>query len=261
MKIGSAATPIDTRGQQFHIKMSTGELAENILLVGDPARVHTIAQLFDEIDYENENREFAGISGKYQGMHVSVLSTGIGPSGTEIAILEAMQITQQPTFIRIGSCAGIPVHVQTNDYVISTAAVRLEAVSTLYVYPGYPAVAHHEVVTALDRQCKTVKRKSHLGFTASTSSFYAGQARNFSRAPALNHDLLADLTAMQVLNFEMEASTLFTLASLHHCKAGCLCMVFANREADTFIELDAIPAFELEAGEIGLNALLALAQA
>jgi uridine phosphorylase len=256
--IHSATLPADEDNRQYSIDLAPGELAENIILVGDPARVLTIAQLLDEKHFQHQNREFLTVTGVYNDLPVSILSTGIGQSSTEIAVLEAMQITKKPTFIRVGTCGGIQADVQPGDFVISTASVRMEEVSTLYVYPGYPAVAHYDVVEALKQQTRKLDYKTHIGITASTSSFYAGQARYLPNMPQLNTDVIEKLRDMKVLNFEMESSIIFTLASLNQCKAGCICIVVGNRDQDSFIDYALMPELQQTTAKIVLDAMVSL---
>lgn len=259
-KISSATTPTDEDNRQYSIDLAPGELADNILLVGDPARVHTIARVLDQNNFQHQNREFLTITGTYQGIPVSILSTGIGQSSTEIAVLEAIQITNRPTFIRLGTCGALQPEINLGDFIISTASVRMEEVSSLYVYPGYPAVAHYDVVDALRHQTQLHKYKAHTGLTASTSSFYAGQNRYLPNMPKLNEEQTKNLQTMNVLNYEMESSIIFTLAALNHCKAGCMCVAMANRVEDTFIDRELMPEIEQQAAKIALDALVDLSK-
>ena len=80
------------------------ELAEYILLPGDPDRTARIAARLDSIEMEQRHREFASVTGRYRGQRVSVVSTGIGTDNVEIVVAEILAITERPTFIRVGSC-------------------------------------------------------------------------------------------------------------------------------------------------------------
>ncbi len=256
--IASANLPADADNRQYSIDLAPGELANNILLVGDPARVHVIARLLDSTQFQHQNREFLTVTGTYNGKPVSILSTGIGQSSTELAILEAVQITDRPNFIRVGTCGAIQPEINLGDFVISSASVRMEEVSTLYVSPGYPAVAHYEVVQALREQAMNYKASFHIGITASTSSFYAGQGRQLPNMPTVNKDMIENLREMQVYNFEMESSIIFILASLNKCKAGCICVTVGSRYDDSFIEYDELHDLEQRAAKIALDALVSL---
>ncbi|MBI5620456.1 nucleoside phosphorylase, partial [Candidatus Gottesmanbacteria bacterium] len=140
------------------------------------------------------------------------------------------------TFIRVGSTGGIQKGQNIGDLVISTGAVRLEGTSKDFVIAEYPAVANYEVVMALIEAGEELKIRYHLGITASTDTFYTGQGRpayeNFF--PSFKEDIFRDMQAAGVLNFEMEAATLFTLASIFGKRAGAICCIVANRLTDKF---------------------------
>ena len=140
-------TPLDRRiaipsgERQYHIGLGPGELAEYILLPGDPDRTARIATRFDSIELERQHREFATVTGQYRGQRVSVVSTGIGTDNVEIVVAEILAITERPTFIRVGSCGALQSEMSLGDLVITTGAVRLESTTSFFVHDGYPAVA------------------------------------------------------------------------------------------------------------------------
>jgi len=88
--------------RQYHIDLGPGELAEYILLPGDPDRTALVAGRFDSVEYQRRNREFASVTGTYRGRRVSAVSTGIGADNIEIVVAEILAITEHPTFMRIG---------------------------------------------------------------------------------------------------------------------------------------------------------------
>jgi len=94
----------DEEGRQYHIGLAKGELAENIVLVGDPKRPNLAKDFFSEIYFENQVREFKTITGRVENTEISIMSTGIGPSNIEICMVEIMQLCNSPTIIRAGSC-------------------------------------------------------------------------------------------------------------------------------------------------------------
>ncbi|RME03695.1 MAG: uridine phosphorylase [Planctomycetota bacterium] len=235
MSYKSAENVQDEQGRQYHIGVNQEELAPNILLVGDPARSEKVAKHFDSIRVRRQNREYHTITGTWQGLPVSVMGTGIGCGNMEIAVVEICQLLQQPTLLRVGSCGGLQKHIQLADLVISTGAVRLENVSHSYVPPGYPAIAHHALVQALIQSAQKLQYPYHVGLTATAPGFYAPQGRQIPGLAPLQPQLPETLAKLGVKNLEMEASVLFTLASLREIPAGCICTVFANRPQNTFI--------------------------
>jgi uridine phosphorylase len=142
-----------TGSRQYHIALERGELAEYILLVGDPGRVAKVAAHFDAVEVERSNREITTATGTYRGMRLSAMSTGMGPDNVEIVLAEVMEITDQPSFIRIGSSGALQPEIELGDLIVSIGAVRLENTTDFYVHPGYPAIAHREVVAALEAAC------------------------------------------------------------------------------------------------------------
>ena len=112
--------------RQYHIGLGPGELAEYILLPGDPDRTSRIASRFESIELEHRHREFASATGRFRGRRVSVVSTGIGTDNVEIVVAEILAITERPTFVRVGSCGALQPEIGLGDLVISSGAVRLE---------------------------------------------------------------------------------------------------------------------------------------
>lgn len=162
------------------------------------------------------------------------------------------------TFIRVGTTASIQKEVKLGDFIISTGAVRLDGASKDYVRPEYPAVAHYQVVNALIQAARKLKVRYHVGITATTDSFYCGQGRKGYKGyfPSFQKDLLKDLQKARVLNFEMEASCLFTLSSLLGKRAGAVCVVIVDRVRDKFKITDEM---EERAGKIATEAVRILA--
>ena len=230
----------DTEGdrngdRQYHIELRSGDIDGPVLLPGDPDRVGIVAEFLDDTEELAEHREYRTVAGECADEPVAVTSTGIGSPSAAIAVEELARIGVE-TFIRVGSCGAIQEHVGIGELVITTGAVRQEGPSDEYVRPDYPATAHDEVVTALVTAAERLGHEYHLGVTCSTDSFYAGQSRpgfdGFRAAGA--EDRIGALREAGVLNFEMEASAILTLAGLYGLRAGAVCTVYANRVTGEF---------------------------
>jgi uridine phosphorylase len=222
-------------GKQYHIACGKGDLAKYLLVPGDPDRVPKIASFWDSAKKVSCHREFRSFTGKYKRVPISALSSGIGPACMAIAVNEASRVGVQ-TFIRVGSTGAIQKDIACGDVILSSAAVRLDYTSNCYVMPEYPAVASYEVLLALIEAAEGLGISNyHVGVTATTADFYAGQKRQTVKI-CLPHmeDLLAALQKAGVLNFEMETATLYTLASLYGLRAGSICAVYANRCTNQF---------------------------
>ncbi|MFW9965583.1 MAG: uridine phosphorylase [Candidatus Thorarchaeota archaeon] len=231
----SAQRPETAERKQYHIEVKPGEVAETVLLPGDPERVAKISSGWDSFQEVAAHRQYVTHTGVYKGTPISACSTGIGGPGTAIAIEELANVGVK-NFIRIGSCATLKEHIEIGDLIISTGAVRLEGTSKQYVRPEFPASASYEVVMAIVEAADTLGLKYHLGISASTDSFYLGQSRpGFNGyTQSFSETLIEDLQKANVANFEMEAATIFTLANIFGFRAGAVCAVYANRVQDKF---------------------------
>jgi len=222
-------------GGQYHIRCKRGDLAKYLLVPGDPYRVPKIVKFWDESREVSCHREFRSLTGKYKGVSISVMSSGIGPAAMAILVNEAARVGVE-TFVRVGSTGAIQKDIECGDLVISVGAVRLDGTSEHYVGVEYPAVANYEVLLALIEASEGLGVRYHVGITATSSDFYAGQARpsfrGFKQSEAAN--LIQALHKANVLNFEMECATLFVLSSLFDLRAGAVCAVYANRITNKF---------------------------
>ncbi|AXG10782.1 nucleoside phosphorylase [Haloplanus rubicundus] len=225
----------DATDRQYHLDVAPGDVADTVLLPGDPERVAIVTDRWDDAETVAEHREYRTATGTYEGAPLSVTSTGIGSPSAAIAVEELARVGAE-TFLRVGSCGALQPEMDVGDLVITTGAVRGEGTSEEYVREDYPAVADHAVVSALVAAAERLGYDYHCGVTMSTDSFYAGQAREgFEGFEAAGSDtLLDDLRAANVKNVEMEASSILTLANLYGLRAGAVCTVFANRSTGEF---------------------------
>ena len=246
--------------RQYHIGLGPGDLAEYILLPGDPDRTTRIATRFDSIELEHHHREFATVTGMYRGQRISVVSTGIGTDNVEIVVAEILAITERPTFIRVGSCGALQPEMNLGDLVITTGAVRLESTTSFFVHDGYPAVADYEAILALIEAAERLGHPYHVGVTATAPGFFGAQGRPIPQLPIRYPDLAEDMARQRVMNFEMEASALLVLASLARCRAGVVCAVYANRTTGEFVGGASKDAAEAACVDTGLDGLIVLAE-
>ncbi|RKY21097.1 MAG: uridine phosphorylase [Planctomycetota bacterium] len=259
MSFESAEHVRDEDGRQYHIGVAPGEVASQVMLVGDPDRARRVSEHMDEVRVQRACREYVTFTGTRAGRELTVMGTGIGCDNTEIAVLELLECRRDITFVRVGSCGALRAGVGIGELVVSTGALRLESTSLAFVEEGYPAVAHHEVVLALLSAARQQGATHHAGITAAASGFYGWQARKGLAVEPRFPDLPERLARQGVVNMEMETSTLFTLASAAGVRAGAVCTVFANRPENRFIEPDEKHAAEGRAIDVGLGALDQLA--
>lgn len=221
---------------QYHVELSPGDISGPVLLPGNPERLDKITPLWDDHEEVSHHREYRTAVGHYDGADISVTSTGIGSPSAAIAVEELARVGAD-TFIRVGSCGAIQPEMEVGDLVITSGAVRQEGTSDEYVREDYPAVADNEVVSALVAAAERLGHDYHVGLTMSADSFYAGQGREgfegFEAAGSEN--LVEELREANVLNIEMEASAILTLANVYGLRAGAVCSVFANRSTGEFM--------------------------
>lgn len=220
---------------QYHVDVGPEDVADAVLLPGNPERVDRITQFWDDAEERGFHREYRTVTGTYDETPISVTSTGIGSPSAAIAVEELARIGAD-TFIRVGSSGAIQPGMDVGDLVITSGAVRQEGTSAEYVREDYPAVADREVVSALVAAAERLDYDYHVGLTMSADSFYAGQGRTgFGGFEAAGSDgLIEELQNANVKNVEMEASAILTLANVYGLRAGAVCSVYANRVTGEF---------------------------
>jgi len=231
---GDSEDPNEADGQ-YHLEVGAGDVAEAVLLPGNPERVAKVVEGWDDHEVVGDHREYRTATGTYRGTPISVTSTGIGSPSAAIAVEELARVGAD-TLIRVGSCGAIQPEAVVGDLVITTGAVRQEGTSDEYVREDYPATADYRVVAALVAAAERLGYDYHVGVTCSTDSFYAGQGRpGFEGFQARgSEELVEELQAANVLNFEMEAAAIVTLANVYGLRAGAVCTVYANRTTGEF---------------------------
>ena len=265
-KFAESELIINGDGSCFHLHLRPEQLADKVILVGDPARVNTVAAHFDIVECEVSSREFHTITGTYKGKRITVQSHGIGCDNIDIVMNELDTLanidygtrTEKPehrtlTCVRIGTCGGLQPYTPVGTFIASVKSIGFDGL--LNYYAGRNEVCDLQLEEAFKRhmQWNPIKGTPYVakadaelidrvagedmvrGITISCGGFYGPQGRVL-RAP------LADPTQnekvesfqygdLQVCNFEMESSALAGLASLLGHRAMTCCMVIANRYA------------------------------
>jgi len=230
---GDAEDP--NEAEQYHLEVTSEDVADAVLLPGNPERVDVVGDCWDDYEVVASHREYRTATGTHEGTPISVTSTGIGSPSTAIAVEELARVGAD-TLVRVGSCGAIQPETDVGDLIITSGAVRQEGTSDEYIRQDYPAVADHAVVAALAAAAEELGYDYHVGLTASTDSFYAGQSRDgFEGFRARDSEAKIDeLRDANVLNFEMEASAILTLANIYGLRGGAVCTVYADRESGEF---------------------------
>ena len=239
---------------QFHIQCREGDVGRYCILPGDPGRCEKIAAYFDDPVKVQSNREYTVYSGTLLGEKVSVCSTGIGGPSAVIA-MEELRAIGADTFIRVGTCGGIALQVQSDDVVIATGAVRHEGASREYAPIEFPAVSDYRVQEALVQAAKNLGKPWHAGVVQCKDSFY-GQ-HDPDRMP-VSYELKAKWEAWKrlgVLASEMESAALFCCAAALGVRCGSCFHVIWNQEREA-AGLDQKESHDLSAAiEVGVEAV------
>lgn len=230
-----ALEPKDESGKLYHITLGKEDVGRIALLPGDPDRVPAIAKRFRRPRILSSHREYTAYGGYVGKEYVIAMSTGMGGPATAIAIEELARLGVK-VMVRVGTCGAMNRSAKVGSVIIADASVRMDGTSAQYVHPGYPAAASPSVVLALEEAAKSLKKPYSVGIAASTDSFYVGQGRKGYGGyfPSDKVRLIDDLASANVLCFEMESATLFTLARIFGLKAGALFAVVANRATNEF---------------------------
>ena len=225
----------------YHILAKPGDIAERVLVVGDPGRADYIAkELLRDARVANTNRGYNTYTGFFDGARVTVATHGIGgPS--------AARMLGAKLVVRLGTCGGLTSQVSVGDVVVALGALYQPGGTVGMYAPGicYPAVADPEVALELERRLKEEGFRVHRGIVASSDAFHAEEA---------NLDPWSRLGAVAV---EMECATILTVARLRGMKAGAALLVIDNLATGEFMEAEAGErrALELKAARGALRAL------
>ena len=255
---------INNDGSCFHLHLRPEQLADRVILVGDPGRVNTVAEYFDNIECEVSNREFHSITGTYQDKRITVQSTGIGCDNIDIVMTELDTLAnidyktrtikdkhRTLTFVRIGTCGGIQPFTPIGTFIASVKSIGFDGLLNYYADRNdvcdlemenafkehmkwnplkgspYVAIANPELVDQIAREDMV------RGYTIACGGFYGPQGRQIRlriEDPEQNEKVESFVyDGLRICNFEMESSALAGLASLLGHRAMTCCMVIANR--------------------------------
>lgn len=220
---------IEELEEQYHLKIKKGDIGKYVILPGDPKRCKIIAQYFDEPSFVSDNREYVIYNGYLNGEKVSVCSTGIGGPSAAIAMEELVKCGAH-TFIRVGTCGGMQLEIESGDIVIATGAIRMGGTADEYAPREFPAVASIEVVNALMQAADNLEIKKHVGISQCKDSFYG---QNEPENSPVSYDLLNKWDAFIKLDTkasEMESDTLFIVAQARRVRCGSCFLVVHNQE-------------------------------
>lgn len=260
----------NTDGSVFHLHLLPGDIANTIIVVGDPGRVDMLAELLTDIRVRKENREFKTVTGSYGYGEVTIISSGIGTDNIDILVneLDALVnidlttgvVKEDPVslrFIRLGTSGALNPSIPVGSTVLTEIAVGFD--SLIHFYGGYEWILDNELTNYLTEYLEwpdtlsypyAVKASEEMvdlfsnedfihGVTFSAPGFYAPQGRQL-RLETFDSEINEKLSnkvykGFPFSNYEMESSALYGLATLLGHKALTVCVVLANRVTGEFL--------------------------
>ena len=257
---------INGDGSIFHLHVKPEQLADKVILVGDPGRVSLVASHFDSKECDIESREFHTITGTYHGKRISVVSTGIGCDNIDIVLNELDALAnidfktrtekeqlRQLTLVRIGTCGGLQEYTPVGTFIASEKSIGFDGLLNFYSgrneacdLPFEEAFKQHMqwnpqlcAPYIIDADKETLERiagdEMVRGVTIACGGFFGPQGRELRiplADPKQNEKVESfEYNGYRITNFEMESSALAGLARLMGHKAVTCCMVIANRRA------------------------------
>jgi uridine phosphorylase len=251
-----------TSDRLYHIGFGRDDLGSAppvvALLSGDPERARLIAMThLRDVRALSEHRGLNSYVGVLpSGRRVLSATSGMGAPSLSIVVNELVQVGVRQ-IIRVGTCGSIQAHVAPGSVVITRAALCRQGAANDIAPPEYPAAADPFLTVALVAAARELGVAYHLGITASVDTFYEGQERSESANPHLLRALRGiteEYRHLNVLNYEMEAGTLFKMAGVYGFAAACVCGVIAQRTASEGVVLEQKGAAVEHAIAIALHA-------
>ena len=258
---------INEDGSIFHLHLKPEQLADNVILVGDPGRVKKVASFFDAQEYSISNREFNTITGTYKGKRISVISTGIGTDNCDIVINEIDALANinletrapKPTpkslkIVRIGTSGGLQPECGLGSFVVSEKSLGFDGLLPFYAdwdkacdmdfanefIRQTDFSSHHAFPYVVNSNAELVNQIAQddmiRGVTIAANGFYAPQGRELRLGladPKLNEKIERfSYQNYKITNFEMEGSAIAGLSRMLGHRATTVCCIIANRLAE-----------------------------
>ena len=255
---------INPDGTIFHLHMHPEQLANKVILVGDPGRVKMISDLFDSIESKTENREFVSATGFYGTKRITVLSTGIGTDNIDIVVneldalcnidLNTRQVKEEHkslSIIRIGTSGGLQSDIPVDAFLASRKAIGFDGLLNFYEhrndvsdllfeqafksFVGWNELLPSPYVVEADFDLfdKIVDSDFTSGITISAPGFYGPQGRELRLkiVDSLINDKIEAFRYedQRITNYEMECSAIYGLSKLLGHSALTVCIIIANR--------------------------------
>lgn len=232
----SSHFPLDHDGTLPHVRVRANSLPTTVLLVGDPDRMDLLPDIWQDVEWVADHREYRVAKGTYDGVRLGCCSTGIGGPATEIAVVE-LRNAGAKNLLRAGGCGGLAPSLQLGQLVLNVASVTYGGTSAQYAPLGYPAVSDflwmQQIVLAAAEMGETLA--SSIGIT--TATYYSGQGRATAPdAEALQTDWIDYWVRRGITHADMESDTLLTVGRILDLRCASLLAVHADRSRGTWLE-------------------------
>ncbi|MCC8146991.1 MAG: nucleoside phosphorylase [Bacteroidales bacterium] len=255
--------PINADGSVFHLHLLPEQLADKVVMMGDPARVGKVASFFDKVEFDQQSREFRMITGLYKEKRITALSHGIGCDNLDIVMteldalanidLEKRQVKpdfRPLTLVRIGTSGGLQPFVPIGSYVVSEISMGMdgllffyeggEKVNNLTLAEKFTEYSHWNTLLAKPYFVSSDKELADRigegmikGITCSANGFYGPQGRHVRLGLTFpDQNLLLEsfeYNGLKFCNYEMESAALAGLAKLMGHRAVTICLIIAGR--------------------------------
>lgn len=267
-KLPESELIINADGSIYHLHLLPEQIANDIIVVGDPQRVDVISSRFDSVEHRIVNREFVTHTGYLNGKRLTVLATGIGTDNIDIVFNELDALVNVDlqsrviknnhhslNVVRIGTSGALQADIPVDSFVFSEFGLGMDGLLNFYEnsklainediteefinQTNYPVtLAKPYIVQASDSLKTRIGKDIIKGITATASGFYGPQGRALRLNPAINNlnDKLRDFrfNEHRITNFEMETSALYGLGKMLGHNAATVCAIIANRFSKTF---------------------------
>ncbi|MDO5615860.1 MAG: nucleoside phosphorylase [Cruoricaptor ignavus] len=260
-KLAASELVLNGDGSVYHLNLLPEDIAEKIILVGDPDRVPKVSKYFDKVEIQKNKREFYTHTGTLRGERITVMSTGIGTENIDIVMNELDALVnidlknkefktehKALKLFRLGTCGSVNPDIEVDNMLVTQNVVGLDGL--LHFYSDYnfenefsknflEKFPYQNIKSMLyfSDWAKDIadyyKDAKYHGNTATFPGFYAPQGRQL-RLKSLDDKFLETLNDLGVSNFEMETSAIYGLAKLLGHKALTVNCVIANRRRGEF---------------------------
>ena len=267
-RIPESELVLNPDGSVYHLHLKSEQIADKVILVGDPGRVSTVASLFDSVEFQIENREFVSATGVYRGERFTVLSTGIGTDNIDIVLNEldaAINVDPQTripnitrkslAIVRIGTSGALHADIPVDSYLLSSYGLGLDGLLYYYKYKytdneqfiidklnnhlnWNPQLATPYIVEADAGLVELLGQDMMTGITATATGFYGPQGRRLTLD--LENEQMHErfrsfeYQGLRITNFEMETSAIYGLGKLMGHRCCTCCAIIANRVTEKY---------------------------